>query len=205
MLRSFGRQCLRWRHRKLHQGHRRRKGETMSQLGLTEFDTSVHKTNVWLKDLMARMNWSDRHRAYRALRIVLQSVRDHLPVEQVAALGAQLPLIIRGAYYEGWHPAGKPLKYRRREDFLNHLDEQFGDAEDESQPIAEAVFSVMNARLSEGLVNCARHCLPEAIRALWPDPCSWQSIISINECLQPPRSAEVQPASIENGSSIKFN
>ena len=177
----------------------------MSQTGLTEFDSSMHKTNVWLKDLMARMNWSDRHRAYRALRIVLQSVRDHLPTEQVAALGAQLPLIIRGVYYEGWHPAGKPLKSRKREDFLNHLDEQFGDAEDESEPISKAVFSVMNARLSEGQVNCARHCLPEEIRSLWPDPTSWESIISFNECLQLPRSPEIHPASFEDGSSIKFN
>jgi uncharacterized protein (DUF2267 family) len=177
----------------------------MSQAGLTELDSSIHKTNVWLKDLMARMNWRDRHRAYRALRIVLQSVRDHLPIAQVAALGAQLPLVIRGVFYEGWHPAGKPLKNRKREDFLNHLDEQFGDAEDESEPIAEAVFSVMNAHLSEGQVNGARHCLPEEIRSFWPDPCSWQSVISINECLQLPRSPENPPAAFDLGSELKFN
>jgi hypothetical protein len=27
-------------------------------------------------------------------------------------LGAQLPLLVRGIYYEGWHMAGKPTRER---------------------------------------------------------------------------------------------
>ena len=27
-------------------------------------------------------------------------------------LGAQLPMLLRGLYYEGWHMAGKPTKDR---------------------------------------------------------------------------------------------
>jgi len=58
----------------------------MSHTGLTELDNAVQKTNIWLKDLMERMRWEDRHRAYSALRVVLHALRDHLTVDEVVAL-----------------------------------------------------------------------------------------------------------------------
>ncbi len=88
----------------------------MSLTGLSQFDTTIHATNTWLKDLMERLGWEDRHRAYQAFRAVLHALRDHLTVDEVATLGAQLPLLIRGIYYEGWHPADKPLRERKKEE-----------------------------------------------------------------------------------------
>jgi len=83
----------------------------MSQTGLSAFDSTIQTTNVWLNEITERMGWrEDKHRGYHALRAVLHALRDQLPVEHVAALGAQLPLLVRGIYYDGWHPAGKPLK-----------------------------------------------------------------------------------------------
>ena len=43
----------------------------MSTTGLQVFDATVHKTNVWLKDLMETLNWTDRHKAYRGLRATI--------------------------------------------------------------------------------------------------------------------------------------
>jgi len=76
----------------------------MSQTGVAAFDSTIQTTNVWLHDIMERLGWQDRHRAYHALRAVLHALRDRLPVDQAAALGAQLPMLVRGFYYEGWHP-----------------------------------------------------------------------------------------------------
>ena len=81
------------------------------------FDTTLQLTYAWLHELAEQMGTQDRHRAYHALWAVLHALRDRLTVEEVAALGAQLPLLVRGIYYEGWHPGNKPLK-TRREDFL---------------------------------------------------------------------------------------
>ena len=41
------------------------------------FDSTVQKTQIWLKDLMSQLDWQDRpHKAYLALRTVLHALRD---------------------------------------------------------------------------------------------------------------------------------
>ena len=90
----------------------------MSATGLDVFDRTVHGTNNWLNDLMQVLGWQDRHKAYMALKATLHALRDRLTVEEVAQLGAQLPMLIRGFYYEGWDPTGKPLRARHKEEFL---------------------------------------------------------------------------------------
>lgn len=52
---------------------------------------------------------------------MLHCLRDRLSVDQAAHLSAQLPLLVRGIYYESYHPAGKPEKVRSRAEFLEHV------------------------------------------------------------------------------------
>src|SRR5579871_471823 len=116
----------------------------MSDMGISAFDRTMHTTNIWLNDLMERMGWQDKHRAYHALRAVLHALRDRLPVDHAAALGAQLPMLVRGFYYEGWHPHGKPIKERRKEEFLAHIAEAFAnDPAVNAEEVAQAVFAVL--------------------------------------------------------------
>jgi uncharacterized protein (DUF2267 family) len=142
----------------------------MSATGLDVFDTTVHKTNSWLKSLMEELHWEDRRRAYLALRATLHALRDRLTIEEVAQLGAQLPMLIRGFYYEGWDPTGKPLKIRQREEFLAPIAQSFVQAGDpvEPEPIARAVFAVLAQRVSDGEIEDVKHLLPAEIRAIWP-------------------------------------
>src|ERR1041385_6771438 len=65
------------------------------------FDRSSQKTNVWLRDALIQLDWTDRQRGYAALRGVLHALRDRLPLAEIAQLGAQLPTFIRGIYYRG--------------------------------------------------------------------------------------------------------
>jgi uncharacterized protein (DUF2267 family) len=140
----------------------------MSQTGLTSFDTTLQVTNGWLKDLMEELGWQDRQKAYHALREVLHALRDRLPIDTVASLGAQLPLLVRGVYYEGWHPAGKPLKYHR-EQFLGHIAETLRDCPPtDARTVVQAVFRILARHVSYGEVERVKHALPADLRSLWP-------------------------------------
>jgi uncharacterized protein (DUF2267 family) len=140
----------------------------MSQTKLAAFDTTLHVTNRWLKELMEELGWQDRREAYHALREVLHALRDRLSVEAAAALGAQLPLLIRGAYYEGWHPADKPLKQHRAQ-FVGRLAEALRDRPPaDPERLVEAVFRVLARHVSAGEVESLKRALPGDLRSLWP-------------------------------------
>jgi uncharacterized protein (DUF2267 family) len=141
----------------------------MSTTGLDVFDRTLHRTNSWLSDIMHVLGSRDRHAAYVALRATLHALRDRLPVEEVAQLGAQLPMLVRGSYYEGWDPTAKPLKIRHKDEFLARVAQEIqGDDAADVELVVRAVFAVLAARVTEGEIEDVRHVLPEEVRRLWP-------------------------------------
>jgi uncharacterized protein (DUF2267 family) len=141
----------------------------MSATGLDVFDTTLQKTHSWLNEVMRLMGWQDKHKAYQAVRITLHALRDRLSVGEVAQLGAQLPMLIRGIYYEGWRPDGAVLTTRHKEEFLAPIAEHFrSDPEVDAERIARAVFAVLAARIAKGEIEDIEHVLPKQLRVLWP-------------------------------------
>ena len=141
----------------------------MSQHGLPVFESTLQTSYGWLNDLMEELGWTDRHRAYQALRAVLHSVRNRLTVDEAADLGAQLPMLLRGMYYEGWVPADTPVPGRSREDFLLPISESL-HAHPEVMPeeVVWAVFKVLEKHVSWGEMSDVKAMLPDKIRALCP-------------------------------------
>jgi uncharacterized protein (DUF2267 family) len=140
----------------------------MSTTGLEVFDDTVHKTNVWLKEIMEALG-CDRHRAYQALRGVLHCLRDRLIVEEAAQLADQLPMLVRGIYYESWRPAATPRKVRSREEFLEQLASHLpGPQPLDPETTALAVFQVLNRHVTPGEIEDVVSELPKEIRTLWP-------------------------------------
>src|SRR5690348_10409771 len=70
----------------------------MKLTGLDIWDSSIQRTNVWLKELMQELNSTDYKKTYLILRSVLHTLRDHLSIGEAVYLGEQLPMLIRGMY-----------------------------------------------------------------------------------------------------------
>src|SRR5680860_981248 len=92
----------------------------MSAAGLEVFDKTLQTTNIWLDEIMADLG-PDRQLAWHVLGAVLRALRDCVPTPLVAHLGSQLPILVRGAYYDQWTPRDKPLELRSREKFFDHV------------------------------------------------------------------------------------
>jgi uncharacterized protein (DUF2267 family) len=140
----------------------------MSTTGLKVFDQTLQKTNIWLKENMGQVG-PDRQRAYHAMRAVLHTLRDRLTVEEAAHLSAQLPLLIRGIYFEGWHPAHKPTKERAQVGFLEQVEARLQGVEPINPETAtRVVLEVLDRHVDPAVADHVRHMLPKAIRELWP-------------------------------------
>ncbi len=140
----------------------------MSTTGLDVFDTTLQHTNLWLKDLMERLG-VDRKHAYRVLCATLHAVRDRIGPENAVHLGAQLPMLMRGFYYEGWHPAGTPTKIRHTEAFLDYVNgEVFRGLGIDPEEAVRAVFETMANRLDAGEVEKLMKLFPQELRGFWP-------------------------------------
>jgi len=143
----------------------------MSARGLEVFDSTWQKAHEWVNELRERLDWSSDRDTLRLLRVTLHQIRDRIPVNETAQLSAQLPIMIRGMYFEGWQPHLVPLADRRAVDVINAIEHHIGDVMDyRGQQDIITVFKLLNARISRGQVNDIRHNLPEDIRALWPEP-----------------------------------
>ncbi len=142
----------------------------MSLTTISPIEHTIHSTNAWLKELTMELGWTDREQTYHALGAVRHALRDRLTVAEAADLGAQLPTLIRGLYYEGWNPNGKPVRERRKEDFLAHIAAACrGDHEVYPEAIAWGVFKLLQNHVSAGEIKDVKHVLPAEIRSLWPE------------------------------------
>src|SRR5215218_4436831 len=95
----------------------------MSATGLDVFDKTLQTTLTWLNEIM-QVTGPDKQVAWHVLGAVLRTVRDRVPLQLAAHLGAELPLLIRGTFYDQWRPSDQPERYRTLDEFLVRVAEQ---------------------------------------------------------------------------------
>jgi uncharacterized protein (DUF2267 family) len=125
------------------------------------------KTNSWLNQLTEDLHWDDSDLVFKALRTVLHELRDRLPTNESAQLASQLPMLIRGCYYENWVPKSRP-NHLNAEEFVSHVGQAFpSDFTIDPERVTVAVFRLLSQHVSEGEIKDVQACLPEDFQAFW--------------------------------------
>lgn len=137
--------------------------------GLAVFDTSVQDTNRWLKAIQEELGDCERQDAYVALRAVLHALRDRLQAQAAVHLAAQLPMLVRGLFYEGWTLPETPTRVRTPKEFADAVRESFGPHfRFDPLTATRTVFGVIASLVSPGEAAKLKAPLPEGLRTLWP-------------------------------------
>lgn len=141
----------------------------MNETQVPTLDHTIQLTNLWLKKLGEEHHLGDRHHSYSALRAVLHTLRDRLTPEQATHFAAQLPTLIRGIYYEGWHLAGRPTAVHQVDAFLANVSAQLPPMfPRDALGVTNAVFDLLWKELDPGEIAKVIDALPVPLRSLWP-------------------------------------
>jgi uncharacterized protein (DUF2267 family) len=142
----------------------------MTMTGLPVFDETVHITNTWLHEITSRLGWDDRQKGYRVLRASLHALRDRMPITEAAHLSAQLPMLLRGIFFEGWRPSADLTKAHSIDEFLSGLRDAFSEDRDfDAEAAFREVISVMKFHISDGEMEDIRRTMPNEIKVLWEE------------------------------------
>ena len=142
-------------------------GVKMNSTLVSGLDTTILKTQEWLGELGKFGDSADPEDAYTALRAVLQTLRDVLTVDEAAQLGAVLPLLIRGLYYDGWDPSQVPCRVRNREQFLNRVWARMRNDGLDPEDACRAVFTLLQRRVDGVEIEAARQAMHGSLQGLW--------------------------------------
>lgn len=133
---------------------------------LDVIDRTVQKTHVWLNEIADQLDSEDPHVAYKALRGVLHTLRDHLPPEESANFAAQLPMLVRGLYYEGWRPSAAPLQANAGEEFLAAVSRAGSLDEVSPSSALSAVMETLGHHVTQGQLEDVLGAMPRHVREL---------------------------------------
>jgi uncharacterized protein (DUF2267 family) len=140
----------------------------MTHTGISNFTQAAQQAQQWVNELAEDLNWDNR-RAYRLLRSVLHAVRDGLSPAEMTDLSAQLPVLVRGIYFEGWQPRESRAWERNKDDFVTRVTVDFADdLPGDADAAIAAVFRLLDRHISQGEIAQVRNSMRKSLRHLWP-------------------------------------
>jgi uncharacterized protein (DUF2267 family) len=143
----------------------------MAETGFSTFNTTVDRTNAILHEIETANGWPKQRRAqsYTALRAVLHALRDRLAVADAVQLGAQLPLLVRGVYYDGWAPKRVPMKMSS-DQFTDRVRHEFTYAVPGGvEPVISSVLQALRRHISDGEWQDMLAVMPTELRSRLAD------------------------------------
>ncbi|TNH21787.1 DUF2267 domain-containing protein [Micromonospora orduensis] len=142
----------------------------MADTMISAFESSLDKTNLILKDIEAAYGWPKdrRNQSYAALRTVLHLLRDRLPVNESVEFAQQLPVLVRGIYFDGWNPSDVPIKLNR-DDFLYEVRQGFPyDVEGGPERVTQVVLDTLRRHVTQGEWQDVKETMPKDLATFFP-------------------------------------
>lgn len=138
------------------------------------FKKYVEDGEQFLKEIARETNTPDDvAKAGRILRAVLHAFRNRLTPNESLQLIAQLPMLIKAIYVDGWRISGEAKNLRTLGDFIEAVREEGGRAtindfvtDREVENAIRAVFKVLKTHVSAGEIRDIAATLPEELRPL---------------------------------------
>ncbi|MGC5020045.1 DUF2267 domain-containing protein [Micromonospora sp. DT47] len=134
------------------------------------FESSLERTNLILKDIEQAYGWpkEQRNQSYCALRTVLHLLRDRMPVQESVEFAAQLPVLVRGIYFDGWKPMDVPVKLNR-DDFLLEVRQHFPyDVEGGTERVVQVVLDALSRHVTQGQWDDVKDNMPRDMQRMMP-------------------------------------
>ncbi len=131
------------------------------------FQKTIQKSNAWIRELNKRFGWNDEHKTYLALKATFHELRDKLTLKEVADFSSQLPMLLRGLFFEGWSPKEQPKKYDEKEFFENIHNYFKKDPKVDPYKISKTVFKFFSDKISSGEIKDIKSILPDYFKKLW--------------------------------------
>ena len=129
---------------------------------------AVQQCQEWLKELRDNGNLANTTEALAVLRVVLHQLRDRVTVEEAVDLGAQLPILVRGIYYEGWQPHKTPRKTHTLQKFVDEVTIKLLPHTVPAERAIRDVFAILAHRCDPGEISDVIAQMPAELKALWP-------------------------------------
>jgi len=138
---------------------------------LSEFNKTVQISDTWIKEIATGADIGERQ-ALQAFRAVMTALRDRLRIDDAINLAGQLPILLKGYYYDGWVPSDNPSRERTSEDFLDKVQENLVNLRHdmEAEKVTGVVLNVLAKHVSEGTIDSLKRMLPEEFGELWATP-----------------------------------
>ncbi|MDP2316829.1 MAG: DUF2267 domain-containing protein [Pseudomonadota bacterium] len=127
--------------------------------------SSLQTTRIWLRDVAVALGSNDPRDAWHALRAVLATLRDQLPTAEVADLASELPITVRGAYYDGW--SGQMQRAESHHTFINAVRGRLGpNPVIDPEKAVQAVLHVVRSHVSAGELRHVEGVLPMELKGM---------------------------------------
>jgi uncharacterized protein (DUF2267 family) len=138
------------------------------------FEKWIATANTFINEVAAELGTDDTDRARRTVRSVLHALRARLPAAESMHLMAQLPMLLKAVYVDGWKlSASMDRAIHTEDDFLYQMLQDDGRAggndfpdRDTAHNAAVAVLAVISRHVAAGEMDDIERAMPRPIRRL---------------------------------------